>query len=183
MGDTQETSATLESKAAGVRMCSKQPTVLCPRCSQPGTYSVPGFPPWPLFFWLLPTLLTPLLAPGVPLQQQMWLLEQRGHWLGNSGTQQWEQALCFALQGQWVGWAQPGQRVSSDRCLSQIRSLRHSVGNSAPEAWIRVLIIFFCLKVVQNHYGKIPKKKNFLYLINQKYVVVVVVFNYFWLQK
>lgn len=31
-------------------MCSKQPTALCPRCSQPGTYSVPGFPPWPLFF-------------------------------------------------------------------------------------------------------------------------------------
>lgn len=107
MGDTQETSATLKSKAAGVRMFSEQPTALCPRCSQPGTYSVPGFPPWPLFFWLPPNLLTLLLTPGVPLQQQMWLLEQRGHWLADS-TQQWEQALCFALQGQWVGWAQPG---------------------------------------------------------------------------
>lgn len=118
MGDTQETLATLGSKAAGVRTCSKQPTALCPRCPQHGTYSVPGFPPWPLLFWLLPTLFTLLPAPRVPQQQQTWLHEQRGHWLGNSGTQQWEQALCFALQGQWVGWAQSGQSVQRQMPLT-----------------------------------------------------------------
>lgn len=47
----------------------RQPTALCPRCLQPGTCYVPGFPPWPLFFWLLPTLPTPLLTPKVPLQR------------------------------------------------------------------------------------------------------------------
>lgn len=63
---------------------------ICPRCLQPETSSVPGLLPWPLLFWLLPPLSAPLLAPRVPLQQQAWLLEQRGRCLRNSGTQHWE---------------------------------------------------------------------------------------------
>ena len=140
------------------RMSSKQSGTLRPRCWLPETCAMPGFLPWPLIFWLLPPPSTPLLlTPRVPLQQQMWLLEQRGRCLGNSGTQHWERESPLPCSpgpvGNPQGQAQSHQRPAGDGCLSLYRTLAQKpqtvFENSDPGFQTRVFTSFFflsCLK-------------------------------------